>query len=103
MKNITCNTKGRNVVITIPKDLLIYALEDERREGYGYSPIKIWNKKLFFKEFCKNLLETGEHEDGSTSLTRLFDDCAEELYCNGSGAIRTNSDFESEYLYDDDL
>lgn len=85
MKKIKCKVTKNDLLISIPKDLLIFALEDERR--VGYNPIKIVNKKLFFKEFCKNLLETNSQEDGSAGFYRLLDDCAEELYENGSLAI----------------
>lgn len=85
MRKITCKKENKDVIIKIPIKLLLFAIQDERR--INYSPIKIIDKEKFIKGFCKRIFDVGEQEDGSTSLDRLFDDTAQDMYESGDLSI----------------
>lgn len=79
------------VIITIPKDRLIYAIENRSDEDYMVRKPSKLLKALAFQ--LKDYHTPNGVEIGMTALQELMDTCIDEIYEDGEDII-TSKDFD---------
>src|SRR5690242_7375031 len=77
---IKTNYNKKNIVITMPIDLLAWASE-QREDGMAH---KVSDREVFAKEVARRICnEVDAEEDGSTAFDRLLDQVFEDIFADG--------------------